>query len=360
MTDDRGRSRPRRGYLDWMRGVAVLLMIEAHLLDSWTATAERTQAAFKLAMMVAGMGTALFLLLAGVSVGLSAGSKLRRSGNAAAASTAVARRGLEIFALAFLFRLQAWVLGWSHNPYALLKVDILNIMGPSIVFAALLWRLPDTLRGRTLLFAAAAALTACITPWSRQWPLGFLPDPVEAYFIPVQGFTSFLFFPWMGLVFAGATIGVIIDSLNSAEAEERFNVRMGVAGVVLAAAAYAWSFLPSERDHFWTTAPSYFFLRVGLMMALIAAAYAWNRAFVAPGSFSPVLQLGKTSLFIYWIHVELVYGLISLPLHRELTLGQAAAAYVLFTALMLVCSILKDRWVASRAQAGRPMTTAAG
>jgi uncharacterized membrane protein len=360
MTDDRGPNRPRRGYLDWTRGIAVLLMIEAHLLDSWTATAERTHVAFKLAMMVAGMGTALFLLLAGVSVGLSAGSKWRRSGNAAAASTAVARRGLEIFALAFLFRLQAWVLGWSSNPYSLLKVDILNIMGPSIVFAALLWRLADTMRARALTFAAAAAITTFVTPWSRQWPLGFLPDPIEAYFVPVPGFTSFLFFPWMGFVFAGATVGVIIDSLRSAEGEERFNVWMGIAGMALAFGAYAWSFLPAERDHFWTTAPSYFFLRVGLMMALIAAAYAWNLAFVRPGAWSPILQLGKTSLFIYWIHVEMVYGLISLPLHRQLTLGQAAAAYVLFTGLMLIFSILKDRWVASRAQARRSMTTVAG
>ena len=36
------------------------------------------------------------------------------------------------------------------------------------------------------------------------------------------------------------------------------------------------------------------------------------------------MQLGRTSLFIYWIHVELVYGLISLPLHRALSLPAAA------------------------------------
>ena len=37
-----------------------------------------------------------------------------------------------------------------------------------------------------------------------------------------------------------------------------------------------------------------------------------------------LVQLGRTSLFIYWIHVELVYGLISRPLHR----GTDAAAGV--------------------------------
>ena len=58
---------------------------------------------------------------------------------------------------------------------------------------------------------------------------------------------------------------------------------------------------------------------------------------------SPLTQLGRTSLFIYWIHVELVYGLISRPWHRALTLFQAFIAYVIVCGLMLACSIAKER-----------------
>jgi fucose 4-O-acetylase-like acetyltransferase len=57
-------------------------------------------------------------------------------------------------------------------------------------------------------------------------------------------------------------------------------------------------------------------------------------------------QLGRTSLFIYWIHVEMVYGLVSMPLHHALSLRQAAVALVLFTFFMLACSLAKDRVVA--------------
>jgi uncharacterized membrane protein len=31
----------RRAYLDWLRGVAVLIMVEAHTFDSWTAPVDR-------------------------------------------------------------------------------------------------------------------------------------------------------------------------------------------------------------------------------------------------------------------------------------------------------------------------------
>ena len=42
---------------------------------------------------------------------------------------------------------------------------------------------------------------------------------------------------------------------------------------------------------------------------------------------------------------EMVYGLISLPLHNALTLRQSLLLFVLFSGFMLGCSIAKDRVV---------------
>ena len=79
----------RRRYLDWMRGIAVLIMIQAHVLDSWTRLDVRGSWQFRWAMIVAGFGAPMFLFLAGVSVVLSAGSKMRRTGDSRAAASAV-------------------------------------------------------------------------------------------------------------------------------------------------------------------------------------------------------------------------------------------------------------------------------
>src|SRR5690349_14414364 len=118
----------RRAYLDVLRGVAVLIMIEAHVIDAWTRVADRRSRAFGESLILGGFGAPLFLFLAGVGVVMSAGSKARRSGDPAAASLAVQKRGLQIFALAFLFRLQSYVLGGFTAPaWTMLKVDILNI-----------------------------------------------------------------------------------------------------------------------------------------------------------------------------------------------------------------------------------------
>ena len=64
----------RRGYLDLLRGLAVLIMIEAHLLDSWTRFPDRQTKEFAQAMILGGFGAPLFLFLAGVAVPLAAGS----------------------------------------------------------------------------------------------------------------------------------------------------------------------------------------------------------------------------------------------------------------------------------------------
>ena len=265
----------RREHLDWLRGVAVLLMIDAHLIDSWTRFPDRDTGGFDIAMIVGGAGTTLFLFLSGVSVGLSAGSKLRRTGNVDAAARAVALRGLEIFALAFLFRLQAFFLGWSPRWLDLLKVDILNVMGPSIAAAALLWRFGSSTRSRAIIFATATAATAFLTPIIQTLPRGWLPQPLYAYIVPVQGLSNFVFFPWIALVFAGGCAGVLIDAGQTSEADARTHRRLAWGGAVVSVAAFVASSFPTAlpASDFWTTSPAYLFMRSGLMTLAIVGSH---------------------------------------------------------------------------------------
>jgi uncharacterized membrane protein len=338
----------RRSYLDVLRGVAVLIMIEAHVIDAWTRAADRGRRAFGESLILGGFGAPLFLFLAGIGVVLSAGSKARRSGDPAAASRAVRTRGLQIFALAFVFRLQSWVLGGFTAPaWTMLKVDILNIMGPAMVAAAALWALGRSSRARVALFTAMAAAAVLLTPAIRHLTaLAALPDAIEAYFRPVPGLNNFTFFPWIGFVLAGAVVGVILDSAQTAAADRRANLALGAAGALLATAAYQASFGPplDPRSAFWTTSASFFCLRLGLMIVALSLAWLWEQRPTAGARWSPVQLLGRTSLFVYWVHVELVYGLISRPLHGAFSLEGAWAALGGVCLLMLWLAAVKERF----------------
>ncbi len=68
--------------------------------------------------------------------------------------------GWQIFGLAFLFRLQSMA-HQRRRPQSLLKVDILNVMGLSMLAgAALAWGREDASR-RVLLFGGVAVAVRC-------------------------------------------------------------------------------------------------------------------------------------------------------------------------------------------------------
>jgi len=117
-----------------------------------------------------------------------------------------------------------------------------------------------------------------------------------------------------------------------------------VAGAAIAALAYAASFRPAiyEQTSFWTTSPTFFFVRLGILIASVPLAYGWNALFAGK---SPLQEFGRASLFVYWIHVELAYGVLSGPWHKSLTLGQALVAYLLFTLAMFGAVKARDRVV---------------
>ena len=56
----------------------------------------------------------------------------------------------------------------------------------------------------------------------------------------------------------------------------------------------------------------------------------------------PLARFGRSSLFIYWIHVELVYGYASWPWRHRLPLWGTAIAFILFSLLMYRAIGLRD------------------
>ena len=328
-------------------------MIEAHTIDSWTAPPWRTIDPYWYGQLIAGMSAPLFLFLAGVSVSMASGSRARRGTPINDAAATMIRRGGWIFLLALLFRIQSFVVSPGSTLYGILKVDILNVMGPAIAGAALVWGLAKRRLPQILSLAAIACAISLATPLVRSanW-LAPLPDVIEAYLRPLPGRTTFAFFPWTGFVFAGAALGVVLDAIREPQSERRLQWWFAGAGVAIASLAYACSYLPSpyHESYFWTSSPSFYFLRLGLIIAAFPLAWLWEHR-PTGARFSPLQQFGRTSLFVYWIHVELVYGFISTPLHRHLSLIQWAIAYVLFTSLMFWASMWWTKRAARKASA---------
>jgi hypothetical protein len=276
----------------------------------------------------------------------------------------VRRRGWQIFGLAFLFRIYSWALSPGSSLHGLLKVDILNIMGPSIVGAAWVWQLGSSTWRRAAWLATATVAVAMLTPIVRTatWLDPLLPDPLETYLRPGRGLATFALFPWAAFVTAGSVCGLAIHAAGVARAGQ---VAVGclVAGLALAMGGYALSFRPSiyQQSFFWTTSPAFLCMRVGVLVLTVAIAWAWDRRPWRLLPWSPLEVLGASSLFVYWIHIELVYGFIATPLKHALSFSQVFLAFALFSGAMLGVTIWKNRIMARHARTrGRVRATGGG
>ena len=334
----------RKGYLDWLRGAAVIVMIQGHAVDSWTRLDDKPQALYRWISLTWGIAAPLFLFLAGVSLVLAAGARLAQGRTDAEAAALARRRGWQIFGLAFLFRLQAWLISGGDAYRTLLKVDILNVMGLAMVAGAVLWGLGRGSKSRALLLAGAAVAVAMLTPILRATPLlAPLPDPLEWYLRPFGSATTFTLLPWAGFLLAGAAVGFWIDAARSARGARLMNAGLAIVGVALALGGYAASYLPPiyEQTNFWTSSPTFFFVRLGIVIALVPVACLLN-ALRTP-LWSAMQEFGRSSLFVYWIHVEMAYGTFSMPIHRRLPLEWALVGWALLTLFLYALVKLKGR-----------------
>jgi uncharacterized membrane protein len=296
----------------------------------------------------------LFLFLAGISFALVT-DKLRQRGadlNQVARTTIL--RGAEIFGMGLLFRLQEFLLGYPWAPWTdLLRVDILNTIGLSMMLMGVMCRLAGGGRTRSGAVAAAVALAiALATPlmWTT-WRLRGLPWPLESYVNGVHTFDKpqawlFPIFPWTGFAFAGLAAGFLLVSDWVRRREARAFALLGGVGVAIIAIARGLDHLPRQLYpvyDFWHTSPNFFLIRVGVLLAILFGVYAWCRWGAAQWGFSPMIQLGQTSLLVYWVHIEFVYGRFSILPKRAMGIGGASVGLAVIFVAMVLLSLARTR-----------------
>jgi uncharacterized membrane protein len=354
-------------------------MFQTHCYDAWLGGSAR-QSKFAVWSQLGGTFPApLFLFLAGISVALIADKMLQKGSSPRQVGQKIITRGAEILGFGLLFRLQEYVIAWGWAPWSdLLRVDILNTIGVSIaLMGAMCWLALAVGQGNhsgagvrtgtgppevkyVVLAGTACVVMAVISALSplvwTNWRLRFLPWELESYINGVHNLGTpqaglFPIFPWTGFAFAGLALGFVLVSGFSRKRGGWIFLVAGIAGLALVYVAkfvdsHGWQLYPTYD--YWHTSPDFFVIRVGMLLLLLVAAYAWCRWGLGQIGFSPLIQLGKTSLLVYWVHIELVYGRFHiLAPHGQTILGASLGLFTI-TVLMLGLSLLRTTWSSRR------------
>jgi uncharacterized membrane protein len=375
-------SKPRLAYIDWMRGLACLLMFQTHCYDAWLGGSARQSRFFMYSQLLGTFPAPLFLFLAGISFALVTDKLLQKNLSPTQIARSTIRRGAEIFGFGLLFRLQEYLISWGWAPKSdLLRVDILNTIGLSMMLMGILcwlalslsirkgnmWGQPtpavrpgearqeaaSTLKSRFVLIlsaAAAALVISALTPllWTT-WRPRFLPWPLESYINGVHNLGTpqawlFPVFPWAAFAFAGLAVGFILQSPWTRAREARVFLSLGIAGVVLIELSRWLDAVPRQLYpvyDYWHTSPEFFLIRLGMLLLILTGTYAWCRWGLAQWGFSPLIQLGQASLLVYWVHIEFVYGRVSILAKHAQTIGGATVGLVIIFLAMLALAYIR-------------------
>jgi len=102
---------------------------------------------------------------------------------------------------------------------------------------------------------------------------------------------------------------------------------------------------------YWHTSPNFFLMRCGILLAILSFAYGWCRWGLARAGFSPLAQLGKTSLLVYWVHIEFVYGKFSILPKGQCSIAKATVGLLAIFTAMLALSLFRTKWKRHKAGA---------
>jgi uncharacterized membrane protein len=375
-------------------------MFQTHCYDAWLGGDARNTRFLKGSQLLGTLPAPLFLFLAGVSFALVTDKLIRKNLSPAEITRTMLRRGAEIFAFGLLFRVQEYLIAWGWAPWSdLLRVDVLNIIGLSMIMMALLCGItltvcrragdsykgvsgdshqgmpsdlpdaalkgPGSSRSGPALVAAAIATASAIAlltpPLYTTWRPSWLPWPLESYIDGCHNLGApqpwlFPIFPWSAFAFAGLAAGFVLfndllfkDLLVKDRARSHTTETLAVFAAVGAAAILVARQLDHSSLHlystydYWHTSPNFLMVRIGLLLVITFLSYAWCRWGLATRGFSPLIQLGQTSLLVYWVHIEFVYGRFSLLPKRAESVLTASRGLLEIFLFMLLLSLLRTR-----------------
>jgi uncharacterized membrane protein len=333
----KSKATSRLQFLDWVRGFATVIMLQGHTYHSLLRQDLRTSSTFILSDFLGGMPSAVFLFLTGVTLAFLMDSRERQGASAAQRVMASLGRSGYILGLAFLVRLQLWVFAWPGSAWTdLLRVDVLNCMGLSLAVLSVMAVFRTVERVR--LCAIVGVAIAVVSPLVSEIDWSGVPPLIKDYIAP--DYLAFGFFPWGAFVAFGLSLGSLIRVVTH-EQLERAMQWAALAGCALIACSQQLSNLPSlyGKSEFWLNSPFMILIKLGVILLMVAFAFVWNKHTAEKWSW--VRQLGTTSLLVYWVHIELIYGRWLGFWHSNLSIAQCTVAAAAMIVSMLLISVAR-------------------
>lgn len=348
-------SRPRVHVLDFIRLVAMLLMIQGHTLDAFMDPGRIDWGSFRWDtwLQLRGLTAPLFLMVSGAVTVLG----IRHEADGRVSRALVSRRvfmAFTVIAIGYLMVFPAnrladlrWVSPDIWRGF--LQVNILQLNGVTLLALTGLLVLTRTVRRYAAWSLGLGAALIALAPFgaSVDW-FRWLPESLGAY-LSFQHGSLFPIFPASAYMFLGAGLGALLMQTPDERRVRVFRLACLTAcvaflllGMALQRTPMGW--LPPHDAY--KVGYAYTFFRLGFAL-LIFALLAWVSE-LFPALSKGCASMGRKSLYVYVGHLVLIYGTPWTPglasaRYHALTFGNALVFVPVVMALTFGGLLLWDR-----------------
>ena len=343
-------------FLDVLRGIAVLWMIQVHVTNVFLAPELRTGLFFEWLNISNGFVAPAFLFCAGSGLWIA----LSRKGEA------YLQYGTD---LALYLRRLVYILFWAyllHVPtFSLigmldlpseqlvmgLQVDILQ----TIVYASLLtlvvFLLLRDLRRTSYTVGVIAIVVSIATVWVWPWAETSLPGPLAVMVTPRSPFPLL---PWMAYLLMGVFVtGWFMQAQN----KQRLAWWFLIGGSTLPFFIFmvkGLGFSSPWSDVWWQASPPSQLFRVAGILLAFGGLYLIESHLAATQKGRTLQLMGKESLFLYLSHLMIVYG--NGPIITDAAFGFTHTDFIGVVAIWAVVTIplVVIAWYWNRLKKERP------
>ncbi len=308
-------------FLDMLRALAVLLMVQGHTIDAFLADQYRSydSTIYNIWFTIRGFTAPIFMFSSGVAF-----TYLLRINKTPFFRNPRAVKGFYRFIVlvlvGYLLRFPTYkIIDFSEVTYqqwiTFFTVDALHLIGFGLLFILSLSYIADKIKvGDTLLYLVGALFFFVVFNFTEKinWA-NYMPIPFAAYFYQKTG-SLFPLFPWTGYVLFGAALGSYLAKNPGVFTTKKFSWQLFSIGLTALLAAMVVSYYQNnilKEKIFWTDNSFVILLRISVVMILSSLMSFISLSIKQIPDF--VKQIGSHTLLIYVVHLIILYGSAWIP-----------------------------------------------
>lgn len=313
----RSEKKHRIIFIDLIRALAVIQMVQGHSIDALLAPEYRSldSTAYFIWNFMRGITAPVFMFSAGTVF-----TYLFRLVNEPFENNPRVKKGflrfLLLVAIGYLLRYPTYTIfdfsGITQERLNIFfAVDVLQLIGFGLLFVLISALLAEKLRlSDTFIFLIISGIFFLATPFVSKinW-IDYFPQPIAGYFYTGTG-SLFPLFPWAGYVVLGGVLGSYLARNPLIFKSNRFSFNLAIFGASLILVSKISVLITNKVFNYYYLETSYnldtIIFRVGFVLMLNSiVSYISQKIESIP---KIIIIVGRNTLLIYVVHLIILYG----------------------------------------------------